>query len=300
MPWYRGNTHCHSNESDGDSPPETVINHYKDLGYNFLALTDHNIVVDPARFGHLESRDFILIPGEEVTGGFDGKPLHVNALNPSSVVAPQKGGSVAETLRLDIEAIEEVGALSHVNHPNFYYAITASDLRSVPNLKIIEMWSGHPVVNNAGDPAEGRPSVEKIWDEVLSSGRRIWGVAVDDAHDFTQTGSEWANAGRGWIVVRADELTPAAILSSIAAGDFYASTGAHLKELEISDAEIHLEVDQAAGECLLELICDGKVAASCRGLRARFQIPESVTYGRVRVSAPDGRQCWTQPVYRRH
>ncbi len=40
--WYKGNTHTHTWWSDGDSPPETVVKWYKDHGYQFLMLSDHN------------------------------------------------------------------------------------------------------------------------------------------------------------------------------------------------------------------------------------------------------------------
>lgn len=44
--WYKGNTHTHTWWSDGDSPPEVVVGWYKDHGYNFLILSDHNILSD--------------------------------------------------------------------------------------------------------------------------------------------------------------------------------------------------------------------------------------------------------------
>src|SRR5262245_39448045 len=40
--WYKGNTHTHSWWSDGDSPPETIVKWYKEHGYNFFMLSDHN------------------------------------------------------------------------------------------------------------------------------------------------------------------------------------------------------------------------------------------------------------------
>jgi hypothetical protein len=40
--WYRGNTHTHTWWSDGDSAPEMVVKWYKDHGYHFLVLSDHN------------------------------------------------------------------------------------------------------------------------------------------------------------------------------------------------------------------------------------------------------------------
>jgi hypothetical protein len=42
--WWRGNLHAHTLWSDGDSYPEQVAAWYKANGYNFLVLTDHNIL----------------------------------------------------------------------------------------------------------------------------------------------------------------------------------------------------------------------------------------------------------------
>lgn len=40
--WYKGNTHTHTWFSDGTSPAEMVVAWYKEHGYQFLALSDHN------------------------------------------------------------------------------------------------------------------------------------------------------------------------------------------------------------------------------------------------------------------
>jgi len=40
--WFKGNTHTHSLWSDGNDFPETIAAWYKDQGYDFLALSDHN------------------------------------------------------------------------------------------------------------------------------------------------------------------------------------------------------------------------------------------------------------------
>ena len=42
--WYKGNLHTHTFWSDGDAPPEIPVAWYKDQGYDFLALSDHNIL----------------------------------------------------------------------------------------------------------------------------------------------------------------------------------------------------------------------------------------------------------------
>jgi hypothetical protein len=55
LSWYRGNLHAHTLWSDGNDYPESVIDWYRNHGYHFLALSEHNLLaggdlwVDPAR-----------------------------------------------------------------------------------------------------------------------------------------------------------------------------------------------------------------------------------------------------------
>ena len=48
--WWKGNLHTHSLWSDGDDYPEMIADWYKQHGYHFLALTDHNILSDHERW----------------------------------------------------------------------------------------------------------------------------------------------------------------------------------------------------------------------------------------------------------
>lgn len=44
LQWWRGNTHTHTLWSDGDAPPEVAASWYKNNGYDFLVLSDHNVM----------------------------------------------------------------------------------------------------------------------------------------------------------------------------------------------------------------------------------------------------------------
>ncbi|CAL65355.1 PHP domain-containing protein [Christiangramia forsetii] len=44
--WYKGNLHTHSYWSDGDEFPEMIMEWYKDHDYQFVALSDHNIIAE--------------------------------------------------------------------------------------------------------------------------------------------------------------------------------------------------------------------------------------------------------------
>jgi hypothetical protein len=48
--WLKGNLHTHTFWSDGDDFPESVVQWYKENGYDFLALTDHNVILEGERW----------------------------------------------------------------------------------------------------------------------------------------------------------------------------------------------------------------------------------------------------------
>ena len=48
--WWKGNLHTHTLWSDGDDYPEMVAAWYKDQGYHFLALSDHNVTLEGSRW----------------------------------------------------------------------------------------------------------------------------------------------------------------------------------------------------------------------------------------------------------
>ena len=55
--WKKGNLHTHSFWSDGDDFPEMIIQWYKDHDYQFIALSDHNIIADSEFWYTLRERD---------------------------------------------------------------------------------------------------------------------------------------------------------------------------------------------------------------------------------------------------
>ena len=51
--WWKGNLHTHTYWSDGDDFPEMVAEWYRTHGYNFLALSDHNVLSEGIRWDKL-------------------------------------------------------------------------------------------------------------------------------------------------------------------------------------------------------------------------------------------------------
>lgn len=287
--WWKGNTHTHTLWSDGDGAPELIVDRYRERGYDFLVLSDHNLLsrgerwfpidgadkrlprarVDElrARFGDaaVEEREidgkprmrlktldelrtrfespeeFLLIEGEEVTDSFQGKQVHINALNVADVIAPQKGDSLRAVLERNLAAIVEHGrangrpVLAHVNHPNFVWSLTWQDLASLAHESFFEVYNGHPEVHNDGDAT--RPGTEEMWDLANTLRLRelglppLFALASDDSHHYFGDGEKRSNSFRGWICVRSAALDTASLLAAMRVGDFYASTGVELADV---------------------------------------------------------------------
>ena len=300
--WFKGNTHTHTTNSDGDSSPADVVEWYKTNGYDFLVITDHEHITATddlnARFG--DGGKFLVIQGQEVTDRFDKKPYHVNGLGLRSVVQPQRGTGVVVNIQKNVDAVRDAGGIPQINHPNFGWAITAADLLAVKRATLFEIYSGHPLVNMAG--GGGVPGVEEMWDSVLTSGRIYYGVAVDDVHHLKRMGDRTAaTPGHGWVVVRAAELTSNAILSALDRGDFYASSGVELEDYQVTPSEIRVKIKEGRQRKYTTLFigAGGKVLQTSIGLDSVYRETGREKYVRVKVVDSNGMMAWTQPVFPR-
>jgi hypothetical protein len=297
--WYKGNTHTHTVNSDGDSTPDEVVRWYREHGYQFLVLTDHNFVTSTTALNALHGAEerFLVIKGEEVTDRFGIKPLHINGLDVNAQVAAQGGGSVTEVLQRNVDAIRKADGVPHINHPNFQWAVTADDLVKVRHNKLFEIFNGHPQVNNGG--GGGVPGLEEAWDTILSAGIPLYGIAVDDAHVFKQPGNpNVAGPGRGWVVVRSARLEARAILEAMERGDFYASTGVELAEYEATSSAIRIAVRPTTfSKYRIQFIGQGgRLLAERAEPTAIYAFKGDEGYVRARVLESNGQIAWAQPV----
>lgn len=296
--WYKGNTHTHTTESDGDSPPEHVALWYKQNGYDFLVLSDHNVFTDPAALAHLVDSTFLLIPGEEVSSSFEGASVHVNGLNIPHVIEARRAETLVATIQANVDAVREVQGVPHINHPNFQWAFGPEELAQIERDRLLEIWNGHPTVHNQG--GGGKPSLDEIWDVLLTGGKRIYGIAVDDAHHFQgEFSAERANPGRGWIAVRAEALEPRALMSALEEGHFYASTGVELADVVVTPdrMEVHIAEDRDFRYTTTFIGAQGRILGASIENPAVFRLGDEIGYVRATVRDSRGDMAWVQPVF---
>lgn len=371
----KGNTHTHTLWSDGDAAPETVVDWYRTRGYDFLVLSDHNIlsegekwvrvgttkddrvrpetvealerdygpgwVAQRMRDGRTEMRlktlaelrkrfevpgSFLLITGEEITDKFENKPIHHNSVNQTGLIKPTGGTSVRDVMARTIEAVEAEGRrtgrpiLVHLNHPNFGWAVTPEDVAHVAGERFFEVYNGHGGVNNYGDAT--RPGMEALWDFVLTlrlgtlGGPPLYGLAVDDAHNYGPKERPTAPPGRGWIWVNAERLESDAVTRAILNGDFHASSGVKLRETSRDGSSLTIKVAAEPGvSYVIRFIGTrrpgekvGEVLQETRGAEAVYRFAGDELYVRATVISdrrhPNGykpedfESAWSQPVYK--
>lgn len=269
-----------------------------------------------------EDDEFLIIQSEEVTTNFENKPIHINATNIQEKISPVDGNNVVEIIQNNIDAILEqrkrlnVPIMPHINHPNFGYGISADDFIPLRDVRFFEVYNGHPAVNNEGDSTH--LGTEQMWDLINNSYLQerkplLYGVATDDSHHYHRFGKSYSNSGRGWVMVRADSLKASSIIEAMEKGDFYASTGVVLKDLEISNDRLKIEIDPETG-VNYEIQLIGGVATSktsqiiekVNGVKMTFTFPEGYGFVRVKVISDKTNQnffdetefekTWTQPI----
>lgn len=298
--WFKGNTHTHTTYSDGDSPPEVVVDWYAEHGYDFLFLTDHNAIIPDDHVARLQHRGPAVWQGEEITMA----AVHVNGLGLQHVIMPSEPGLLAaepevradpsDRVRWAVEEIRRQDGVATVNHPNFGWALSLDDLLASGDFGLMEVANGNHWIENDGDGVH--PSAEALWDGLLRSGRRIWAVASDDAHHFRTWGPHRANPGRGWLQVEAESARLHDCLMALRDGRFYASTGLELSDYRASRQELAVEL--ADGPAKIELVgAEQRVLETVDGLSARFSLAGAQSpYVRIRAVDGRGRKLWTQPV----
>ena len=297
MNWYKGNIHTHTTESDGDASPEEVLGWYRDHEYDFLVLSDHNHLTI-LEHGEGQTERPILIPGEEVSVRLnEGQiPVHIIAVGITRMVEPIDVGEVVPTLQANIDAILDAGGIASIAHPNYRWAFDQEAIRQVVGASMLEIFNPTGG-NDLGGP--GKYTSEENWDGVLSSGKAIWGVAVDDSHNYHDFTPARYNPGRGWIVVRAPQLTQDDLVDSMEKGNFYSSTGVMLEELEITNESVSLRIAQQE-EWLYTVSFigyGGKVFAQSPGPEAVYRIRGDERYIRATITCSDPIKAWTQPVF---
>jgi hypothetical protein len=302
--WYRGELHCHTYHSDGDSDPREVIAAAKALGLDFLAITDHNSISHLAALAQIDPGDLALIPGCEVTT-YKG---HWNVWGLEEwfdfrTLTP-------ELMQESIRRAVELGYLTSFNHPR-----TAGPpwiFKGITGPHCVEVWNGPWQLFNGEALA--------YWESRLQTGERLVAVGGSDAHFLARPHIAKIGTPTTWIFCP-DQPTAANLLTGLRAGHAFISDGPDGPQLYLSSdsaimgdsvvrpasgelevmarvvdgAGLHLELLGAAG-----LLAQGAVSEADQ--TSHFEVPVGLTpYVRAQLTTtgadPGMVRALTNPIY---
>lgn len=203
--WYKGDIHCHTVHSDGDSTPETLVRLAESLHFDFLAITDHNNRTQGIDLATIQT-DLMLIPGCEVTTYYG----HWNIWGDGGWIdfrvesAADLAGFIAEA--------NARGYLASCNHPRPYGPDWV--FPEVAGFQCVEVWNG---------PWELLNSIcVEFWEAKLRKGERLTAVGGSD-HHFTRH-NHIARLGHPTLhIYCAGQPSPARLLEALRAGHAFLS-----------------------------------------------------------------------------
>lgn len=295
--FWRGNLHTHSNASDGALDPGEVCERYRAEGYDFLALTDHFVgqygypISDTVPF---RTNDFTTILGAELHSGRmgNGELWHILAVglppdfDPSNspefepVENQETGAEIAQRAR-------DAGAFVAIAHPE-WGGLTFDDANSITAAHAVEVY------NHTCGLESDRANGCYMLDQLLASGRRLNLCATDDAHFVVP------DAFGGWVMVKAEENEPEALLTALKAGHYYSTTGPDFHNIEWDSDEVTVTCSNVEAVIIQG---SGSAYAHTRGANlTKVTIPldglRKSPWMRVTIVDAEGNRAWSNPVYR--
>lgn len=178
----KSSLHAHTKKSDGKDKIQEVLDKYSELGYDVLAITDHDRLTYPWNDPKKGDEDVIIpkglngIPAAE----FSSKHHHINGFFLKEV---EKLSTEEEALKY----IESQNALAHLNHPGRYdkpHTWYINLYKQFPNLVGLE------VINKD----DRYPNDRKLWDDILTDiieERNVWGFANPDSHRLNEINTSY-------------------------------------------------------------------------------------------------------------
>lgn len=290
--WWRGDLHCHTRYSDGDSWPSEMLHAATEAGLDFLGVTDHNNVRHHAEFGPGGGDVPVVLPGVEVTtyGG------HWNAWGTDrwwEFRTPE--ASAVERAMAEAAA---AGAFVSVNHPKPYGP--PWEYPNVRSMHAVEVWNGPWGLNSIA---------VAFWEERLRAGARLAAVGGSDTHLLRArdpdprhaqrlgTPTTWVRAGQ-----RLDRDT---ILDALREARTFVSASPVGPQLYLEPGGDGVRVTVRGGTGAMLLITDaGCIATSAVSdpddWSNSYRVPRDATYVRAQLANDRGELlALTSPIWRR-
>lgn len=319
--YFKANMHCHTTCSDGRLTPEEIKEAYKAKGYSVVAFTDHEHVIDQS---HLTDEGFLALVGCEVAikeiptdstlTNQQMKVCHLSffALNPNDPVTPCYN-SVADHFVTEaargrftpdgeykrsythkgisdmIKRAHDMGYLVSYNHPSWSLE-NSFDYLGYAGLDFVEIY-------NTGCVKEGHVDDERVFEDMLLDGRKIFCIAGDDNHNKAPLSSPSSDSFGGYIMINEEKLNYPSVMKALWQGRFYVSNGARILSIVKDGSAVTVKAEGAAS---IHMRTGGRrsksvFAESAEGLgEATFILDPTDCYFRFKVKGLDGSIAYSQ------
>lgn len=281
--WLRGNLHTHTTRSDGQCSLQEVVKNYASHGYDFLSITDHDLLADRELYESCadEAGDMILIAGNEVTANGP----HIVHVDADRLIEP------LEDRQDVIRQISDNHGFAIIVHPN-----AGGDGADHCPIELMEQWEGYlgiEILNSLRWSGEDAYALNK-WDILLSQGRRVLGFANDDSHHPDMV-------AKGWNVAYVKDPSPQSVVAALTAGTFYASCGVTITDIRVDGRHIEIETEDA--ERIIAIADAGGSHSRCIDQVddnvMKVDFPEESLFVRFECRGHGESFAWTQPFYRK-
>jgi predicted metal-dependent phosphoesterase TrpH len=277
--WFKGNLHTHTTNSDGGFTPKETAIIYKSQGYDFLAITDHNIVIGLKQLSDISLDKFLIIPGIEIDGGKSevDTRYHIVGLNLNYQVE-------SDNPQIIIDEILNNGGEAIIAHP-YWSSLTINDLIKLDSYLGLETFNTTCHFSNA----KGYSSIH--WDNLLDRDKNILGFAADDTHSSS-------DLGFAWIQVKAKDLTIESLMASIKNGLFYSSNGPKIFNISIKNGLIKVKSSPSRSINFITQNGFGKRFTNQKNplVEAKYKIGGFENYIRIEIEDNKGQKAWTNPL----
>ena len=276
--YYKVALHLHSTRSDGRKTPEEIAAEYKADGYDAIAFTDHWYYGASDEIAGVH-----IISGAEynlgVSDTIDGV-MHIVGLGMSEDPRLEKNTA---TRTETVEAIRRVGGIAVLAHPA-WSVNTVKDAEQLPGFVATEIYNAVSEAHNSM-----RPYSSHFVDAIANAGIYPTILATDDAHYY-----DGSDNRRGWVMVKAEELTDKAIVEALARGDSYATQGPELYVRREGDVII-----ADSSDCVVIGSLSNKSYANGRTVRGEcvnhfeYKILDGERWVRIEAMDKEGRFAWS-------
>ncbi len=297
--FYKGNLHTHTTLSDGAYDPEQVMKIYKDNGYDFLSITDHNKY---GIFAGSNSDDFLIMPGIELDTVYEGKVHHMVGISTPGETKMSHGQVVTREFKAGktpqqlIDFLVENGNAVIYAHP-FWSYVNPDDVCVFDNL------TGMEIFNYSCERTWKSGLAEYFYDYLWRKDKRMWCFSNDDAHIKRPfPGSDCCG---GYITVKSGEFSHAGIMNAIRGGSFYASSAdmgqsaPFIYDFMVEGGVAKVKCSPCKGiyiivarNCFMPLFGTAEAPVEY----SEFVLPEAAAYVKAICVDFNGYISWTQPI----